>query len=140
MARSRATPDISPSRMRSPPRPDKNDYRGYPFASREELTAQVMKLHQAGYQIAIHATGDAATDNILYAFRETQQQTPRTDARHIIIHAQMAREDQLVMMKELGVIPSFFSLHTYYWGDRHRDIFMGRERAYRISPARSALE
>ena len=51
----------------------------------------------------------------------------------------MAREDQLDRMQELGVIPSFFSLHTYYWGDRHRDLFMGPERAARMSPARSAV-
>ena len=50
----------------------------------------------------------------------------------MIIHAQMAREDQLDRMQALGVIPSFFVLHTYYWGDRHRDIFMGPERAARI--------
>jgi hypothetical protein len=43
-------------------------------------------------------------------------------------------------MAELDVIPSFFSLHTYYWGDRHREIFMGPERAARMSPARSAMD
>jgi predicted amidohydrolase YtcJ len=31
-------------------------------------------------------------------------------------------------------------LHTYYWGDRHRDIFMGPTRAARMSPAKSALD
>jgi len=39
----------------------------------------------------------------------------------------------------LGIIPSFFSMHTYYWGDWHRDETLGKERAYRISPAVSAL-
>jgi hypothetical protein len=41
-------------------------------------------------------------------------------------------------MQRLGVVPSFFVLHTYYWGDRHRDRFMGPERAARMSPAASA--
>jgi predicted amidohydrolase YtcJ len=123
----------------TPPPGGKDDYVGYPLVSREDLTAQVKKFHRAGYQIAIHGNGDAAIDNILYAYREAQKETPRPDTRHIIVHSQMAREDQLDAMKELGVIPSFFSLHTYYWGDRHRDIFMGRERAYRISPAKSAI-
>ena len=123
----------------TPPPGGKDDYVGYPFVSREDLTAQVKKFHRAGYQIAIHGNGDAAIDNILYAYREAQKDMPRPDTRHIIVHSQMAREDQLDAMKELGVIPSFFSLHTYYWGDRHRDIFMGRERAYRISPAKSAI-
>ena len=52
----------------------------------------------------------------------------------------MTRDDQLDRMKALGVIPSFFSLHTFYWGDRHRTIFMGPERAARMSPARAAVE
>ena len=56
------------------------------------------------------------------------------------MHAQTARDDQLDKMKALGVIPSFFVLHTYYWGDRHRDVFLGPQRAMRISPAESALK
>jgi predicted amidohydrolase YtcJ len=32
------------------------------------------------------------------------------------------------------------SVHTYYWGDWHRDSVLGPERAARISPAQSALE
>jgi predicted amidohydrolase YtcJ len=52
----------------------------------------------------------------------------------------MAREDQLDRMAELGVSPSFFASHTYYWGDRHKAIFMGPERAQRISPLKSALK
>ena len=53
----------------------------------------------------------------------------------ILIHSQMARQDQVARMKALGVTPSFFSAHTWYWGDRHRDIFMGPERAAAMSPA-----
>jgi predicted amidohydrolase YtcJ len=58
----------------------------------------------------------------------------------VIVHAQTARDDQLDRMRALGVIPSFFVLHTYYWGDRHREIFLGPERAERISPTGSALD
>jgi predicted amidohydrolase YtcJ len=43
-------------------------------------------------------------------------------------------------MRELGVTPSYFNGHVYYWGDRHRDIFLGPERAARISPLRSSLD
>jgi predicted amidohydrolase YtcJ len=43
-------------------------------------------------------------------------------------------------MKGLGVTPSFFSAHTYYWGDRHRDIFMGPKRAANMSPAKWARD
>ena len=58
----------------------------------------------------------------------------------ILIHSQMAREDQVARMKDLGVTPSFFTAHTWYWGDRHRDIFIGPERAAVISPSKWALD
>jgi len=114
-------------------------YRGYPRMSREELRERVARYHAAGLQIAVHGNGDAAIDDILDAFEAAERAHPRADARHVIVHAQMARADQLDRMKRLGVIPSFFVLHTYYWGDRHRDVFLGPERAARISPTRSAL-
>jgi hypothetical protein len=37
-------------------------------------------------------------------------------------------------MKELGIVPSFFSAHTYFWGDWHINETFGKERAYGISP------
>ena len=119
---------------------DDPDYRGYPRTPRDELLEMVARYHAAGLQIAVHGNGDASIDDILDAYEQAQAASPREDSRHIVIHAQMAREDQLDRMAELGVIPSFFILHTYYWGDRHRDIFMGPERAARMSPARSALD
>ena len=114
-------------------------YSGYAIRSREALAAMVKKLHDGGQQIAIHGNGDAAIDDILFAYRAAQKANPRPDARHRIEHCQTAREDQLDAMKELGVTPSFFIGHVYYWGDRHRDIFLGPARAARISPLASAL-
>jgi predicted amidohydrolase YtcJ len=117
-----------------------NGYAGYASRSREALTQSVLKYHRVGYQIAIHANGDAAIDDVLHAFRAAQKAFPRPDARHRIEHCQTPREDQLDAMKELGITPSFFVGHVYYWGDRHRDLFLGPERAGRISPLASALK
>ena len=116
------------------------NYRGYPRRSREDLTTMVKELHEAGYQIAIHANGDAAIDDVIYAFREAQRAFPREDARHRIEHCQMVRTDQLDAIAELSLSPSFFVGHVYYWGDRHRDIFMGPERAAGISALRSSID
>ncbi|MEO7653955.1 MAG: amidohydrolase, partial [Bryobacteraceae bacterium] len=113
-------------------------YRGYARRSRAELAARVKELHRAGYQIAIHGNGDAAIDDIISAYADALKETPRSDARHHIEHCQTVREDQLDAIKELGITPSFFSGHVYYWGDRHRDIFLGPQRAARISPLASA--
>jgi len=115
-------------------------YRGYPMRSREVLVAMVDEAHRAGKQIAIHGNGDAAIDDILFAYEEAQKKTPRSDCRHRIEHCQTVREDQLDKIQELGVTPSFFVQHTYFWGDRHEAIFLGPERAHRISPLKSASE
>ena len=111
------------------------DYRGYAAVPRERLFEQIETLHAAGLQIAVHGNGDASIDDILDAFAAAQAAHPVDDPRLILIHAQMAREDQIRRMAELGVTPSFFAAHTWFWGDRHRDIFIGPERAAQISPA-----
>jgi predicted amidohydrolase YtcJ len=62
------------------------------------------------------------------------------DRRTVAIHGQTTRLDQVEAFKELGIIPSFFAMHTFYWGDWHRDSVLGPERAANISPTGWALE
>ncbi len=116
------------------------DYRGYPTVPPDELEGVVKGFHRRGWQIAVHANGDAAIDAVIAAVEEAQRVSPREDPRHIVVHAQMTRYDQLEPFRMLGMTPSFFPAHVYYWGDRHRDIFLGPERAARISPLKSAAD
>ena len=120
--------------------PDGPLWRGYIQENPQGFIDRIVALHREGWQIAIHGNGDEAIQLILDAYEEAQKRYPRADARHIIIHCQTVREDQLDRIKRLGVVPSFFVVHTYFWGDRHRDIFLGPDRARRISPLRSALK
>ena len=115
-------------------------YRGYAAIPREKLFEKVQALHTAGYQLAIHGNGDESIEDILDAFEAAQAAHPVDDPRMILIHSQMAREGQITRMKALGITPSFFTAHTYYWGDRHRDIFMGPERAAVMSPSKWAQD
>ncbi|MEY2909336.1 MAG: hypothetical protein RLZZ602_1859 [Pseudomonadota bacterium] len=115
-------------------------YSGYPSVSREDLFRQVEGLHRQKVRYAIHTNGDAAVQDALDAIEAAQASVPWPEALPLFIHAQMAREDQVKRMAELGVTPSFFSSHTYYWGDRHAAIFMGPERAANMSPAQWALQ
>ena len=123
-------------------RPYKGDasYRGYPLVLRDDLFAQVAGLFEKRIQVAIHGNGDASIDDSLDAIAAAAEQHPWPEARPLIIHAQMTRRDQLDRMKELNVTPSFFSAHTYFWGDRHVGIFMGPERAANMSPAKWAID
>jgi predicted amidohydrolase YtcJ len=116
------------------------EYLGFPNQSPQQLTEQVVEFHCAGRQTAIHANGDAAITMSLDAVAEARQQCPDVTVQPVLIHAQMATAEQLTRMLALDVIPSFFNTHVYYWGDRHRDIFLGPERAARISPLAEAAD
>ncbi len=120
--------------------PDNPDYRGFPTYPQAQLDTILSRYHQKNIQMAIHGNGDAAIDAILGALSKAQQQHPVTDPRLILVHAQTARADQLDDMLKLGVTPSFFPTHTYFWGDQHLRLFLGPDRAPQISPTGSAAK
>jgi len=123
-----------------PPPEQQAGYRGYPAIDDGQEVARLVDLaYQNQWQLIVHANGDAAGDQLIEAVRQAVNAHGKADRRTVMIHAQTAREDQLDAMKELGIFPSFFAMHTYYWGDLHRELTLGSERAWRISPARSAL-
>jgi len=111
------------------------DYRGFALIDQLALTELVSRFHAAGHQLALHGNGDAAIEYIIDAVEVAQTAHPRTDARHIIVHAQTIRLDQLARLNALSLTPSFFTSHTFYWGDWHRKQSLGSVRASNISPA-----
>lgn len=124
-----------------PPSGQPATYAGYPAipqaADREALFNLAFANH---WQMLVHCNGDAASDAMIDAVDKAEAKYGKDHRRTVMIHTQTVREDQLDRMQELGIIPSFFSMHTYYWGDWHRDETLGRQRAYRISPTGSALK
>ncbi len=119
---------------------DNPDEKGDLIMSQERLDELVQKYHRAGIQIAVHGNGSAAIESIIMAVEKAQKAFPGQDHRHMIIHCQTASMDHIVRMKRLGIVPSYFVNHTYYWGDRHYSMFLGPERASRISPLASSLK
>jgi predicted amidohydrolase YtcJ len=123
-----------------PPAGKDSDYRGYPaFPNESDVLALIDSTYKYNWQILAHCNGDAASDEFIRALRHATDMYGEGDRRPVMVHAQTVREDQLDSMKVLGAIPSYFGMHTFYWGDWHRDETLGMERAYRISPAQSTL-
>jgi len=54
-------------------------------------------------QVAIHAIGDGAAENVLHAVEHAQKLNPREDARHGIVHAQILNHGQAQRMKLLNM-------------------------------------
>lgn len=50
----------------------------------------------------------------------------------------MAHDAHFRRMARLGICANLFSNHLYYWGDQHRSLTMGPERAERMDAAASA--
>ena len=122
-----------------PPPGQPKTYRGYPGMPRQsQLGSLVDYAFSKNWQVLMHCNGDAAGDMMIQSVRYASTKLGMADRRPVMIHAQTARYDQLDSMKQLGIIPSFFSMHTFYWGDWHRDETLGQERAFRISPAQTA--
>jgi hypothetical protein len=115
-------------------------YVGYPMLEEEQALALFDEAYARGWQVINHANGDAAIDQLIRAARAATKTHGPGDRRTVGIHSQTIREDQLDAYKELGIIPSFFGMHTFYWGDWHRDSVLGPERAAFISPAKAALD
>jgi predicted amidohydrolase YtcJ len=124
-----------------PPAGAPADYTGYAAIPEEqEAIDYVVTAYANNWPLLTHCNGDAAADLYIRAVRKAVNAHGNDDRRTVMIHAQTVREDQLDSMQVLGIIPSFFSMHTFYWGDWHRDETLGPERAYRISPTNSALQ
>ena len=102
----------------------------------EELLAGLRNARAGGGQLFTHANGDAAIDMVIRAQQESGLDA-KADSRTVVVHSQFARPDQLDAYARLGLVPSFFTNHTYYWGDDYPSL-VGEERAQGISPARSA--
>lgn len=118
-------------------------YRGYPTIEDPKVVLnQVRTAYAKGWQVLAHVNGDAAIDQFIEAVETAAGEVEPADAdrRTVAIHAQTAREDQIEDFARLGVIPSFFSMHTFYWGDWYRKTVLGPKRAATISPARWAVD
>ncbi len=124
-----------------PPQGQSSEYKGYPAIPDEnEVQRLVDSAYAHDWQLLVHCNGDTAGDQLIRTIDQAVETYGQGDRRPVMIHAQTARFDQLDKMKELGIIPSFFSMHTFYWGDWHRDQTLGKERAWKISPTATALE
>lgn len=110
-------------------------YSGYAAASAEEVMGAVQWAAEHGIQVITHANGERASDLLIAAHQAAQARFPKAkDLRNVLIHGQFLREDQLDSYKSLGVIPSLFPMHTFYWGDWHLDHTIGPQAGQNISP------
>ena len=115
------------------------DGNGIWLSSPEEFYRAFRAYHSAGSVIHVHCNGDEATELFLDTVERVLAEVPRWDHRHTVTHSQLTTAAQYRRMKALGMCANIFSNHIWYWGDQHRDLILGPDRAERMNAAATAL-
>ena len=117
-----------------PPLGQDESYLGYPAFADADALKWFSMAYENGWQILTHTNGDAAIDQLIDIAGQAAEAFPGKDRRTVMIHGQFLREDQIDDIKRLGIFPALYPMHTFYWGDWHRDSVAGKARAGNISP------
>jgi predicted amidohydrolase YtcJ len=111
-----------------------DSYLGYPAFTNEDALKWFSMAYENDWQMLTHTNGDAAIDQLIDIAGQAAEAFPGEDRRTVMIHGQFLREDQIDDIKRLGIFPALYPMHTFYWGDWHRDSVAGKARAENISP------
>ena len=74
------------------------DRRGALNYSAEQIEAVMARAHGLGWQVSVHANGDAAIDTVLAAYASVLAKAPRADHRHRIEHCSILHPEQMAQM------------------------------------------
>ncbi|MFK5878692.1 MAG: amidohydrolase [Flavobacteriaceae bacterium] len=103
---------------------------------REDLAKLAKVMVDNNVQIMFHANGDGAIEDAIYAIKNAGIKAG-DNKRPVIIHSQFQKPEHLTKYIELGISPTYFTNHTFYWGDVHiRNV--GEVKASFISPMKAA--
>ena len=123
-----------------PPEGQEKGYKGYPAF---EDTNELIKLYELAFrnnwQVLTHVNGDAAIDQMISAIKVAGKKYGNEDRRSTMIHGQFLQKRQYKDLKELQIIPSMYTMHTFYWGDWYKKI-IEPEQAKLICPAKSLID
>ena len=114
------------ARMRRPYEGEPDNY-GIWMIPPDEIKAKVLRAHLAGFQIGIHAIGDAAIDLILDAYAEAQAAAPSPDIRHRIEHCSIVDLPLIERIAREKVVPIPGTTFLHYTRPAYEQN-LGRER------------
>ena len=107
--------------------PDAPSSTGDPLFSAEEFNEIAAQCDSLGFQIAVHAIGDAAVRRTLDGYQAARHANGKRDSRHRIEHIEIIDEADIERFAELGVIASMQPLHALGTG------------SYPMEPTRSKI-
>jgi predicted amidohydrolase YtcJ len=94
------------------PYSDQPNQRGLLFMSDEEMEGKIETALKAGYQVNVHAIGDAATHQVLDSFEAAYKVAGGRQLRNRIEHAQVVALSDIPRFKQLDLIASMQPTHA----------------------------
>lgn len=126
----------------SAPLGEPEGFAGHPTMDDDAVYDFALHAIDTNRQLLAHCNGDAACEQFLTQYTralDASTNPSKRNLRPVMVHAQLARRDQFARMAAIGMIPSLFVSHCWYWGDVHlRNL--GSERGGRVSAARDAVD
>jgi predicted amidohydrolase YtcJ len=111
---------------------------GIQVMSEDELEPLTEAVHRAGFQMCVHANGDAAIEMVLTTHEKAMAKNPRSDPRHRIEHCTVVDDAILGRMKEIACIATPFCTYVHYHGEKMQ--YYGEERLSRMFAQRSFID
>lgn len=94
------------------PYSDEPKSHGLLFRKSEDIYAMMEKAMKKGYQVNVHAIGDAGNRQILDGYQKLVKQTGSAAQRHRMEHAQVVSLDDIRRFKSIGIVPSMQPTHA----------------------------
>ena len=121
------------------PDPDGNERpNGIWLLAPEQYAEWFEGFHRNHVTVHTHVNGDEAVDLLLGTAETAISKHAWLDHRHTAQHTQLTTSAQYRRMAALGMNANIFSNHIFYWGDQHRDITVGPDRAARMDACATA--
>jgi predicted amidohydrolase YtcJ len=91
--------------------------RGFLIHTDEEIYSLLSEAHRQDIQVAFHALGDRAIDQLLGVFKQVIGEQGQKDLRHRVEHFSLAWEDQMDLLAELNLVASMQPAFSGLWGE-----------------------
>jgi len=114
-------------------------HKGIPRLSQEKFEQHITKYSAEGWQLAVHSQGDYSNASAARSFNQLLA-TDHKQQRHRFEHCLLIKEETLLAFQKQGLTPSFHINHILYYGDALAEKIIGKERAQRVLPVKSAFE
>lgn len=133
--------DVDPgtAAFRAPYANDPTNY-GRLYFTTEALIEFFRRAHAEGFQIGMHAIGDAAIEQAITAYETILEESPRADHRHRIEHFEIGDDDLIERTAKLGLTLAMQPVFDYYWPYETYIPYIGKERAEKRCMLRRVMD